>query len=44
MIIGEIVKKGGLFDIYMVLECYNVVKVLMFFDVGGFMDLYVKSI
>lgn len=36
-------KKGGLLDIKMVPERRNSVKVLLFFDVGGSMDPYIKS-
>ncbi|WP_414830737.1 vWA domain-containing protein [Alteromonas sp. H39] len=41
--IGETAKKGGMLDIHMSPERHNAVKVLMFFDVGGSMDPYVKS-
>lgn len=41
--IGETAKKGGLLDIHMAPERHNAVKVLMFFDVGGSMDPYIKS-
>lgn len=30
-----------MFDVKMVFECYNVVKVLMLFDIGGLMDDYI---
>ncbi|ALM90707.1 MULTISPECIES: vWA domain-containing protein [Alteromonas] len=41
--IGETAKKGGMLDIHMSPERHNAVKVLMFFDVGGSMDPYVKT-
>lgn len=36
--------KGGLLDIHMKPQRHNAVKLLMFFDVGGSMDPYVKSV
>ena len=36
-------KNAGLLDIKMVPERHNAVKVLMFFDVGGSMDVHVKN-
>ena len=41
--IGETAKKGGMLDIHMAPERHNAVKVLMFFDVGGSMDPYIKT-
>lgn len=41
--IGETAKKGGMLDIHMSPQRHNAVKVLMFFDVGGSMDPYIKS-
>lgn len=41
--IGETARKGGMLDIHMTPERHNAVKVLMFFDVGGSMDPYVKT-
>ncbi|MDY0005865.1 MAG: VWA domain-containing protein, partial [Spongiibacteraceae bacterium] len=35
-------KQGGLLDIRMVPERHNAVKVLLFFDVGGSMDPYIR--
>lgn len=42
--IGETAKKGGMLDIHMAPERHNAVKVLMFFDVGGSMDPYIKNV
>jgi len=36
--------KGGLLDIKMVPERHNAVKVLLFLDVGGSMDAYVRTV
>lgn len=41
--IGATAKNGGLLDIHMAPERHNAVKVLMFFDVGGSMDAYIKQ-
>lgn len=41
--IGATAKNGGLLDIHMTPERHNAVKVLMFFDVGGSMDAYIKQ-
>lgn len=41
--IGETARKGGMLDIHMAPERHNAVKVLMFFDVGGSMDSYVRT-
>lgn len=41
--IRETARKGGLLDIHMAPERHNAVKVLMFFDVGGSMDPYIKE-
>lgn len=41
--ISSTAKNAGLLDIKMVPERHNAVKVLMFFDVGGSMDAYVKQ-
>ncbi|RDV27345.1 VWA domain-containing protein [Alteromonas aestuariivivens] len=41
--IGETARKGGLLDIHMVPQRHNAVKLLMFFDVGGSMDPYVRT-
>jgi uncharacterized protein len=40
--ISSTARKGGLLDIKMVPERHNAVKVLIFFDVGGSMDPYVR--
>lgn len=40
--ISSTARKGGLLDIRMVPERHNAVKVLLFFDVGGSMDPYVR--
>ena len=40
--ISSTARKGGLLDIKMVPERHNAVKVLLFFDVGGSMDPYVR--
>ena len=37
-------KNGGILDINMLPERTNTVKVLIFFDVGGSMDPYVKYV
>ena len=42
--IDETAKQGGLLDIHMRPERHNAVKVLMFFDVGGSMDPYIKAV
>lgn len=42
--ICSMVVNVGWFDLWMVFECYNNVKVLMLFDVGGLMDDYIKCI
>lgn len=36
--------KGGLLDIKMVAERHNAVKVLLFLDVGGSMDAYIRTV
>lgn len=41
--IASTAKKAGLLDIKMVPERHNAVKVLIFFDVGGSMDPYVRT-
>lgn len=41
--IGATAKNGGLLDIHMAPERHNAIKVLMFFDVGGSMDAYIKQ-
>ena len=41
--IGATAKNGGLLDIHMAPERHNAVKVLMFFDIGGSMDAYIKQ-
>jgi len=40
--ISSTAKNAGLLDIKMVPERHNAVKVLIFFDIGGSMDFYVK--
>jgi len=40
--ISSTAKNAGLLDIKMVAERHNAVKVLLFFDVGGSMDPYIK--
>ncbi len=42
--INSTAKNAGLLDIKMVPERHNAVKLLMFFDVGGSMDMYVRSV
>lgn len=42
--ISETARKGGLLDIHMAPERHNAVKVLMFFDVGGSMDPFIRQI
>ncbi|MCY7296999.1 vWA domain-containing protein [Alteromonas sp. a30] len=41
--IGATARNGGMLDICMVPERHNAVKVLLFFDVGGSMDSYIKA-
>lgn len=41
--ISSTARQGGLLDIRMVPERHNAVKVLLFFDVGGSMDPYVRT-
>ena len=41
--ISSTARQGGLLDIKMVPERHNAVKVLLFFDVGGSMDPYVRT-
>jgi uncharacterized protein with von Willebrand factor type A (vWA) domain len=41
--ISSTAKNAGLLDIKMVPERHNTVKVLLFFDVGGSMDPYIKT-
>ncbi|RPH16007.1 MAG: hypothetical protein CBB67_016350 [Alteromonadaceae bacterium TMED7] len=42
--ISNTAKQGGLLDIHMRPERHNAVKVLMFFDIGGSMDSYIKGV
>ena len=42
--ISSTARQGGMLDIHMQPERHNAVKVLMFFDVGGSMDAYVKGV
>lgn len=41
--ISSTAKNGGMLDIHMEQERHNAVKVLMFFDIGGSMDEYIKT-
>lgn len=41
--ISATARQGGLLDIKMVPERHNAVKVLLFFDVGGSMDPYIRT-
>jgi uncharacterized protein with von Willebrand factor type A (vWA) domain len=42
--IGATAKNAGLLDLKMRPERHNAVKVIMFFDVGGSMDMYIQQI
>lgn len=41
--ISATAKQGGMLDVHMEPERHNAVKVLMFFDIGGSMDDYIKT-
>ena len=41
--INATAKQGGMLDVHMEPERHNAVKVLMFFDIGGSMDDYIKT-
>ena len=42
--IGSTARRGGMLDVKMVPERHNAVKVLLFLDVGGSMDMHVRTV